>query len=101
MVVNEWLDEFHRELLFSWDNSLSRSRVVDQIILDMVGTLMPNLLATRDWAIAASSSENKCAISTSVFARLIALLNSSMALSRLPLQNESGTLIIIFNIYFL
>ena len=64
---------------------LSRS-LAHHIMLDMVGTLMPNLLATRDWAIAASSSENRCAISTSVFARLIALLKRSMALLRLPLQ---------------
>ena len=55
---------------------------------DIVGMLIPNFVATRDWAMAASSSENRCAISTSVFARLIALLNSSMALLRLPLENK-------------
>ena len=85
MAVN-WDDGCHRDS-FSWENSSSLSRsLTHHIMLDMVGTLMPNLLATRDWAIAASSSENRCAISTSVFARLIALLKRSMALLRLPLQ---------------
>ena len=55
---------------------------------EMVGTLMLNFSATRDCAMAASSREKRWAISTSVFARLIALLNSSTALSRLPLKRR-------------
>jgi len=50
------------------------------------GSWMPRYLATRDCATAASSSENKWAISASVFDRSIARLNSSMAFSKHPLQ---------------
>ena len=77
--------EFHWDRSLAGESSFLRRRGARQIIFDIVGMLMPNLAATRDWAIAASSSENRCAISTSVLARLIALLNSSMALLRLPL----------------
>ena len=50
------------------------------------GSWMPRYLATRDCATAASSSENRWAISASVFDSSMARLNSSMAFSKHPLQ---------------
>ena len=55
----------------------------------IVGSWMPRYWATLDWAIAASSSEYRWAISASVFDKLIALLNKSMARSRQPLKQRS------------
>lgn len=53
-----------------------------------VGGFSPYFLATSVWAYAASHKEYKWAISISDFARLIALLNISIALSRLPLKGK-------------
>jgi len=52
----------------------------------ILGMVISSVLATFDCVMAASRREYRCAISTSVFAKLMALLNSSMALSRLPLE---------------
>lgn len=54
-----------------------------------VGGFRPYLRATSVWAYAASQREYKWAISISDLARLIALLNISMALSRLPLRRTT------------
>lgn len=53
-----------------------------------VGGLSPYFLATSVWAYAASHNEYKWAISISDLARLIALLNISIALSKLPLKTK-------------
>ena len=53
-----------------------------------VGGFSPYFLATSVWAYAASHNEYKWAISISDLARLIALLNISIALSRLPLKGK-------------
>ena len=59
-----------------------------------VGGVSPSVSVTYFCALAASRRENVCASSVSVLTKSIALLNNSIALSRLPLQenvkNEKG-----------
>lgn len=53
-----------------------------------VGGFSPYFLATSVWAWDASHNEYKWAISISDLARLMALLNISIALSRFPLKGQ-------------
>lgn len=54
-----------------------------------VGGFNPYFFATSVWAWAASQSEYRWAISVSDLARLIALLNMSMAFSMFPLKEQN------------
>ena len=51
----------------------------------IVGGVSPSVSVTYFCALAASRRENVCANSASVLTKSMALLNSSMALSKLPL----------------
>ena len=53
--------------------------------------MRPNVSVTNFCAFAASRRENVCASSVSVLTRAIALLNSSIALSKFPLKIEKET----------
>ena len=85
---------FHRRIYICMYNKLWKcfcTTRVDKLhhwptdhIID--GSGMPRHFATRDCATAASSSENKWAISASVFDRSMAWLSNSMAFSKHPLQ---------------
>lgn len=85
---------FHRRIYICMYNKLWKcfcTTRVDELhrwptdhIID--GSGMPRHFATRDCATAASSSENKWAISASVFDRSMAWLSNSMAFSKHPLQ---------------
>ena len=55
-------------------------------IKGIVGGVRPSVSVTYFCAFAASRSENVCASSVSVLTRAMALLNSSIALSKFPLE---------------
>lgn len=92
--LHDVLLHYRRDVLFFLSGrSTSRQRIVSVTnpydMNGMEGGLSPSVSVTYFWAFAASQSENVCANSASVLTKLIALLNSSMALSKLPLcQSE-------------